>query len=156
MSRSTGPLFRSPVRRLGALALALGLLAACSGPDESSSSSAAATSAAPEASGTGSASPGSPDAAEGETVTATEGEMFIEFSEDSFSAGTYTFDVVNSGSATHNFVVERDGADVAATESISPGSSTTLTLDLEPGEYVFYCSIGNHRQMGMEVTVMVT
>ena len=25
--------------------------------------------------------------------------------------------------------------------------------DLEEGEYVFYCSIGNHRAMGMEVTV---
>ncbi len=161
MSRSTGPLFRSAARRSGALglAVALGLLTACSASDEtggSGSTGTAATSAAPDASGTGSASPGPADAAEGQTVTATEGEMFIELSEDSFSAGSYTFEVVNDGSATHDFVVERDGADVAATESISPGSSTTLTVDLEPGEYVFYCSIGNHREMGMEVTVMVT
>ena len=39
---------------------------------------------------------------------------------------------------------------------IGPGDSTTLTVDLEPGQYVFYCSVGNHRGMGMEVTVTVT
>jgi plastocyanin len=29
-------------------------------------------------------------------------------------------------------------------------------VTLEEGEYVFYCSVGNHRNMGMEVTVQVT
>ena len=158
MSRSTGPRSRSTARGWSALALAvaLGLLTACSGSDETTdSTSTAATSAGPEAPSSGSAPTGSADAGEAQTVTATEGEMFIELSEDSFSAGSYTFEVVNSGSATHDFKVERDGADVAGTDSISPGSSTTLTVDLEPGEYVFYCSIGNHRAMGMEVTVRV-
>jgi uncharacterized cupredoxin-like copper-binding protein len=82
--------------------------------------------------------------------------MFIELSKDSLSAGTYTFEVVNEGSGTHDFVVERDGNDVAGTENIAPGASTTLTVDLEPGEYVFYCSVADHRAMGMEVTVTVT
>jgi uncharacterized cupredoxin-like copper-binding protein len=82
--------------------------------------------------------------------------MFIELSTEEFAAGSYTFEVVNDGSATHDFVVERDGDDVAGTDTIAPGSSTTLTVDLEPGEYVFYCSVGNHRAMGMEVTVTVT
>ena len=53
-------------------------------------------------------------------------------------------------------LVARDGADVAASETVGPGASTTLTVDLEPGEYVFYCSVGNHRSMGMEVPVQVT
>ena len=159
MSRSTGPLSRTAARRSSALALAvaLGLLSACSGGEETgSSSSAAATSAGPESPTSGSAAPSSADAAEGQTITATEGEMFIELSADEFTAGSYTIEVVNGGSATHDFVVERDGTDVAATESIAPGASTSLTVDLEPGEYVFYCSIGNHRAMGMEVTVTVT
>lgn len=156
MSRSTGPLRRAWCAL--PLAVALGLTA-CSGGDSSAgtaTTSAAAPSSSAEESPTESAASTSADAAESETVTATEGEMFIELSEDSFGAGSYTFDVVNEGSATHDFVVERDGSDVAATESIAPGSSTTLTVDLEPGEYVFYCSIGNHRAMGMEVTVTVT
>lgn len=52
-------------------------------------------------------------------------------------------------------MVERDGEDVAASDTIGPGESTTLTVTLDEGEYVFYCSIGNHRSMGMEVTVQV-
>jgi uncharacterized cupredoxin-like copper-binding protein len=136
-----------PARGLAVFTVALAALTGCSGGEEAGTT-ATASAAAPSSSAT--------EAAEGETVTATEGEMFIELSEDSFSAGSYTFEVVNEGSGTHDFVVERDGADVAATENIGPGASTTLTVDLEPGEYVFYCSVANHRAMGMEVTVTVT
>jgi uncharacterized cupredoxin-like copper-binding protein len=138
-----------PARGLAVLVVALAALTACSGGEDTGTTATTTSSAAaPSSSATG--------AAEGETVTATEGEMFIELSEDSFSAGSYTFEVVNEGSGTHDFVVERDGADVAASETIGPGASTTLTVDLEPGEYVFYCSVANHRAMGMEVTVTVT
>jgi uncharacterized cupredoxin-like copper-binding protein len=138
--------------------MALGLLTACSGgeePDAAATTSAAAPTSSAEATATGSAAT-SAEATESRTVTATEGDMSIELSADSFSAGSYTFEVVNEGSATHDFVVERDGNDVAGTETIAPGASTTVTVDLQPGEYVFYCSVGNHRAMGMEVTVTVT
>ena len=53
-------------------------------------------------------------------------------------------------------MVEQDGADVAKSDKIGPGESTTFRVTLEPGTYVFYCSVGNHRAMGMEVTVTVT
>jgi plastocyanin len=82
--------------------------------------------------------------------------MYIELSEDSFAPGEYTIEVVNEGNATHDLVVERDGADVAASDTIGPGESTTLTVTLEAGDYVFYCSVGNHRAMGMETDVTVT
>ncbi|MEX5720656.1 cupredoxin domain-containing protein [Geodermatophilus maliterrae] len=158
------------------LALALGLLSACSdsgGSEDTAgavastsatSGSAAPSSAAPESSApaeTSAAAPtppaaGTPAEAEPRAVTATEGEMYIELSEDSFSPGSYTIEVVNEGNATHDLVVERDGADVTATENIAPGQSATLTVTLEAGEYVFYCSIGNHRAMGMEIPVTVS
>ena len=51
--------------------------------------------------------------------------------------------------------MEEDGTVKAATDNLAPGASTTLTVDLDAGEYVFYCSIGNHRAMGMELTVQV-
>jgi plastocyanin len=162
VSRSSGPLSRAAARRSGALALAvaLGLLTACSDAEDTtgsgSTTSAAAPTSSPEASPTDSAAPSSADAPASQTLTATEGEMFIEVSEDALSAGSYTIEVVNEGSGTHDLVVERDGNDVASTDDIAPGSSTTLTVDLEPGEYVFYCSVANHRAMGMEVTVTVT
>lgn len=157
--RSSRP---APTRRLpqafAALALTVGALTGCSA-DSAGDSGAATTSAGAASSSAAESDPAAPssaDAAEAQTVTATEGEMFIELSEDSFSAGTYTIEVTNDGSGTHDFVVERDGNDVAGTDSIGPGSSASLTVDLEPGEYVFYCSVGNHRAMGMEVTVTVT
>jgi uncharacterized cupredoxin-like copper-binding protein len=44
----------------------------------------------------------------------------------------------------------------ATSDKIGPGESTTLMVDLDAGEYVFYCSIDGHRAMGMEKTVTVT
>jgi plastocyanin len=147
------------------LALGIGLLSGCSGdegatdaaPSSSAPSSSAASSSA-EASTSASSAPAtsSPAEAESETVAVTEGEMFIELSEDSYSPGTYTFEVTNTGSMQHDFVVEQDGDDVASTEVLRPGESTTLEVELTPGDYVFYCSVGNHRAMGMETPVTVT
>ena len=68
----------------------------------------------------------------------------------------YSYEVVNEGNMPHDFVVERDGADVAATEVLQPGQSTTLTVALEEGDYVFYCSVGAHRAAGMETPVTVS
>ena len=164
MSPTTGP--TRSARHAAPLVLALGiaLLSGCSGDEgatdaaasSSAPSSSAATSSA-EASTPASSAPASsaPAEAESETVAVTEGEMFIELSEDSFNAGTYTFEVTNTGSMRHDFVVEQNGEDVASTDVLQPGESTTLEVDLTPGEYVFYCSVGAHRAAGMEVPVTV-
>jgi uncharacterized cupredoxin-like copper-binding protein len=146
-----------PARGLVILAVALAALTACGGGD---GGEATATGQASPSTETSPAEPPASSSAESptdaQTVTATEGEMYIELSQEEFTAGSITFEVTNEGSATHDFVVERDGDEVAATETITPGSSTTLTVDLEPGEYVVYCSVGNHRALGMEVPVTVT
>lgn len=164
MSHTTGP--TRSARHAAPLVLALGiaLLSGCSGDEgttdaaasSSAPSSSAATSSAEASTPTSSAPASSaPAEAESETVAVTEGEMFIQLSEDSYSAGTYTFEVANTGSMRHDFVVEQDGEDVASTDVLQPGESTTLEVDLTPGEYVFYCSVGAHRAAGMEVTVTV-
>jgi plastocyanin len=149
-----------PARGLAVLAVALAALTACGGDDDGGDAAATTSAAAPtssaEAPASEPATTSAPEAAESQTLTATEGEMFIEVSSEEIGAGSVTIEVVNEGSATHDLVVERDGNDVAGTDTIAPGDSTTLTVDLEPGEYVFYCSVGNHRSMGMEVTVTVT
>ncbi|MFP5369231.1 MAG: cupredoxin domain-containing protein [Actinomycetes bacterium] len=161
MNRVPGPTRASRPGRLplGAAALALALaLTGCSGGsgDEATTTGAAPSSSADPTTEAAPTSQAPAGPAEARTVTATEGEMYIELSTEDLSAGSYTFEVVNEGSATHDFVVERDGEDVAATETIDPGGTSTLTVDLAPGEYVFYCSVGNHRAQGMEVTVTVS
>ncbi|WP_100498672.1 cupredoxin domain-containing protein [Geodermatophilus chilensis] len=155
MSHPTGP-----IRRATALVLALGavLLSGCSADDAADTPAADTSAAAPSSAdaGTSSAAPSSTAAqAESETVEVSEGEMFIELSEDSFSAGTYTFEVSNTGNMPHDFVVEQGGSDVAGTDVLQPGESATLEVDLAPGDYVFYCSVDAHRAAGMEVPVTV-
>lgn len=120
---------------------------------ETSTESGTGTSAAPAPSSTQPSAPAGEQ--EAETVGTQLVDFAIELDEDSFDAGTYEFEVVNEGDASHDFVVERDGSDVAATQVLQPGQSETLAVELEPGTYVFYCSVGSHRSMGMEMTVTV-
>jgi plastocyanin len=136
-------------RGAAALAISLAFLTACgsdpAGPD------AAATAAE-----TSSGSSAPADSGETESITATEADFSISLDDDSLSPGTYEITVNNEGDATHDLVVERGGEDVAGTEEIQPGESATLTVELESGDYVFYCSIGTHRSMGMEIDVSVS
>lgn len=50
-----------------------------------------------------------------------------------------------------------DGVDVG-TQQLANGQSTTLEflVTLDPGEYAYYCRIGNHRDQGMEGVMVVT
>ena len=159
MPHATGPARSAHRVAPLVLALGIGLLSGCSAEDDATD--AAPTSSAPsssaEASTPASSAPASsaPAEAESETVAVTEGEMFIELSEDSLSAGTYTFEVTNDGRMPHDFVVEQGGSDVAGTAVLQPGESATLEVELAPGDYVFYCSVGAHRAAGMEVPVTV-
>jgi len=141
----------------GAAVLALGLagLTACGGGDSGSSSAAGATSESASSSSSAAAS-SSDGSSEAEAITATEDDFSIALDEDSLTAGTYAITVVNNGSATHDLAVEEDGTTKATSDKIGPGESTTLTVDLDAGEYVFFCSVGNHRAMGMELTVQVS
>jgi plastocyanin len=138
---------------LAALALTVSALAGCGGDD---GGSAAETSATTATSASETPAPTTGTSAETQSITATEADFSISLDQDTLPAGTYDIEVVNDGNATHDLVVERDGADVASSDTIAPGQSTTVSVALEPGEYVFYCSIGNHRAMGMELTVTVT
>jgi plastocyanin len=143
-------------RGVAVLAVTLAALTACGGNDDGDAT--ATTSPAASSPDAGESTPTGETSAPAETqsITATEADFSISLDRDDLTAGTYDIEVVNDGSATHDLVVERDGDDVAESEDIAPGASTTLTVTLEPGEYVFYCSIGNHRAMGMELAVTVT
>ena len=165
MSPLPGPTHALRRAAILVLALGVGLLAGCSSDDDAAGTTDAAPTSSAEAAPSSSAeastpapapASSSPAEAESETVAVTEGEMFIELSEDSFTAGTYTFEVTNTGDMPHDFVIEEAGSDVAGTEVLQPGESTTLEVELTPGDYVFYCSVGAHRAAGMELPITVT
>lgn len=157
MTQQLRPTLTRPAARRAALVLA-GLLAltACGGSDEDGGTAATSPETATSAPSTAGGTPAAP-AEDGDTSpTATLVDFGIELPETELAAGAYEFEVVNDGGASHDLVVERDGEDVAATEILSPGDTATLAVELEPGEYVFYCSVANHRSMGMEITVTVS
>ncbi len=59
----------------------------------------------------------------------------------------------NNVQGIHNFVIE--GINVQ-TKTIQAGESEQVTFTApKKGTYVFYCSVGNHRAMGMEGTLVV-
>ena len=68
--------------------------------------------------------------------------------------GTYTFEATNDGGVDHALEIEGNGTE-EKTETIGPGESASVTLDLEGGTYEMYCPISNHRDLGMsgEITV---
>lgn len=138
------------------MALSLGLLSACSGGEDATGS--ATTSAAAPSTSAAESAPASSEAPEetGGTLTVTGVDFDYELDATDLSAGEYEIEFVNDGGASHDVRVERDGEDVAMSEVIPPGETSSFSVTLEPGEYVFYCSVGNHRGMGMEVTVTVT
>lgn len=67
---------------------------------------------------------------------------------------TFTNNEENPAGAPHDWVLEN--VEGAATEVIAAGENTTIQFEApEPGTYTYFCSVGNHRDLGMEGTLTV-
>jgi plastocyanin len=69
-------------------------------------------------------------------------------------AGSYTLEVTNDGKVAHALEIEGQGLE-EETETIQPGETAELTIDLKNGSYEIYCPIDGHRQSGMEGALTV-
>jgi plastocyanin len=70
-------------------------------------------------------------------------------------AGTITLVMENPAAIEHNIAVRGEGVDEQG-EVVGEGGESRVTVDLEPGEYEFYCSVPGHEQAGMRGTLTVT
>ena len=144
------------VRSLAALAAALVLaLAGCGGDDEESGSSGSAPTATPTetaaASGDGG---GGGDGGETLSLSAPEdGSLSFDKTELTAPAGTVTIEFENPATVPHAVEIEGNGVEEKS-ETVT-GDSTSVSADLQAGEYTFYCPVGNHRAGGMEGTLTV-
>jgi plastocyanin len=86
-------------------------------------------------------------------IMTSEGISYDETSLDA-SAGEVTIDYTNNSGLPHNVTVEGPGVEDEATDTITEGD-TSVTVDLQAGEYTFYCSVDSHREQGMEGTLVV-
>jgi plastocyanin len=132
-------------RTITAFVLATALFAGCGGNDEEEQPAAT-----PEATQEEPASGG------GETVQVSspeDGSLKFDQAELTAPAGKVTFTYDNPSQVPHAFEVEGNGVE-EETETITQ-SKASITVDLKPGTYTFYCPVGNHQQAGMEGTLTV-
>ena len=141
-------------RRLAAL-LTLGAafavpIAGCGGSSNDNSTSNAASNAS--TTGTAAAATGP-----GGTVALSATDFKFNPSDPTVKSGQVTFKETNDGQTTHSLEIEdvTPGKDQELEGQVAPGQSGTLTVNLKPGKYEFYCPISNHKQLGMvgEITV---
>jgi plastocyanin len=72
-------------------------------------------------------------------------------------AGSAVIELANFGQDPHDLRVQRIGArHIAGLGDVVPGARGELTVKLAPGRYSFWCSIANHRKLGMRATLVVT
>jgi uncharacterized cupredoxin-like copper-binding protein len=70
-------------------------------------------------------------------------------------AGRITLVMENPAPIEHNIAVRGEGVDEQG-EVVGQGKESRVTVDLEAGEYEFYCSVPGHEQAGMKGTLTVT
>jgi uncharacterized cupredoxin-like copper-binding protein len=119
---------------------------------------------------------GATESSEAGAVSVTEKDFGIGESTAQAAAGEVTFSIHNDGPSLHEFVViqtdlndgdlplVKDGSEVdedklngvGEQEDIQPNTDATLSLDLEPGHYVFICNIPGHYKKGMHSSFTVT
>ncbi len=122
-------------------------VAGCGGSSDDDSTSNAATQASTTGSGGGGA---------GGTVDLSATDFKFTPSDPSVKAGEVTFTLKNDGGTTHSLEIEDvNGQDVEIEDDVSPGQSGTLTANLKPGTYEFYCPVDSHKEMGMEGEITV-
>jgi plastocyanin len=134
------------------VATAAGVLAVagCGGGGSSSSSSTSGGSRGPNGSSGSAASGG------GSTLKLAadpSGRIAFDTTKLSAKAGQVTVRFTNRSSTPH--AVEIEGKGVEKSTKVLTQGNATLTANLKPGTYTFYCPVGNHRQEGMEGTLTV-
>jgi plastocyanin len=90
-------------------------------------------------------------AAGGETIqlAADPAQIAYDTTELSAAAGEVTIDFDNPAPIEHDVAIEKDGEEIAKSETVTEGK-TSVSAELEPGAYTFFCSVPGHRQAGME------
>ncbi len=120
-------------------------------------SASAGVSTAPTQSSTkAAASSGTSSASENLSLEAN-AEGQLKFSETSLSAkaGKVSIDFTNMSPEGHNLTVESASGEKLGATPTFQGGSKTLSLNLKPGTYKFFCSVPGHRMAGMEGTLTV-
>ena len=145
-------MLRIALTLLAVLALAV---AGCGGDDESDSGGGSAATSTPTATAE-SGGGGGGGGGGGETLklaAPADGSLVFEPDTLTAKAGKVTIDFDNPAGVPHAVEVEGNGVEEESDEVTD--AKTSLTVDLKPGKYTFYCPVPGHREAGMEGTLTV-
>jgi plastocyanin len=98
-----------------------------------------------------------PPPAPGETVKVSspaDGSLVFEPTTLTAKAGTVTIDYDNPSPVDHSVAIE-SGSETLDESEIAADATLTATADLEPGKFVYYCTVPGHREAGMEGTLTI-
>jgi plastocyanin len=150
--------FRTPRVVVPAVAaVAVLFVVGCGGSSKSSSDTGASSAPAAPAATTPAGSGGGASSGGGETLTLSADPSQLKFDKSSLNAkaGSVTITMDNPSSLPHAVAVEGNGVDKDG-ETVQKGGKSTITVDLKPGKYTFYCPVDGHRAAGMEGTLTVS
>jgi plastocyanin len=82
-------------------------------------------------------------------------QLQLQLSRPSLAAGTAIVEQYNAGSDPHNLILEKAGQVAFSFESLDPGGDARQTVTLTHGTWTLYCSLLNHRSLGMQATLTV-
>jgi uncharacterized cupredoxin-like copper-binding protein len=83
-------------------------------------------------------------------------EFFFSLSRHKVVAGPAIVELVNFGEDPHDLRLERvGGGRVWKTPLVYPGAYYDLEAKLVPGRYRLWCSVANHRKLGMQAMLTV-
>jgi plastocyanin len=141
-----------------AVPAALLALAGCGSSSSSSSSSASTAAEAPTTSSASTSTPAPASEGAGSSVKLEanpEGQLEYDTKSLSATAGKVSVDFTNSSSLPHNVTIESSGGEQVGATPTFTGGSKSVSVNLKPGTYKFFCSVPGHRQAGMEGTLTV-
>jgi cytochrome c oxidase subunit 2 len=81
--------------------------------------------------------------------------LAFDVGELSAKPGTVTIRMENPSALPHNVAIKGNGVDVKG-EVVATGGTSTVSEELEPGTYTFYCSVPGHEAGGMTGTLTVS
>ena len=90
----------------------------------------------------------------GQTIEVSATDFDFNPNEITADPGEITFALTNDGDSPHALEVEGNGVEEES-ETIDPGESTELTVNLEEGQYEIYCPVDGHKDAGMTGTLTV-
>ncbi len=82
-------------------------------------------------------------------------QLQLQLSRPSLAAGSAIVEQYNAGSDAHNLILEKGGEVAFAYPDLDPGGDQRQTITLTRGTYTLYCSLLDHRSLGMQATLTV-